>query len=237
MPQVLTTTATITCPHGGKGTTAPVTPYVVAQGGIVASEGDPGTLACTFVVPCVGYTLQSMRLNASSIAGKQVILATDVQKSVTGLPLLIVETTTTIDDSTPAPLPVGASSAALAPELLDMVKPIVTAAPPALAFTITTMQPAVATLSFTLVSAFPSAWSLVLLNTLTKTSTDVTNGHPGGLTVVPSGGSWSSPSLAVTATLTASFMAAQGAGTHWFYMTGVSKRGLTGFIPAVLVVS
>jgi hypothetical protein len=217
--------------------TTPLTPYVVAQDGIVASEGDPGTLACTFVVPCVGYTLKSMGLNASSIAGKPVILATDVQKSVTGLPLLIAETTTTVDESTPAPLPAGASSATLAPELLDMVPPIVTAAPPTLAFTLSTMLPAMATLSFTLVSAFPNAWSLVLLNTLTKTSTDVTNGHPGGLTLAPSGGGWSSAPLTVTATLTASFMAAQGAGTHWFYMTGVSKRGLTGFIPAILVVS
>ena len=237
MPQVLTTTATVQCPHMFPGTTTVATPYVVAEGGIVACEGDTGVLACTFLVPCVGYTLKSMRLNASSIAGKQVILATDVQQTQTGLPLLITETTKMIDDSTPAPLPAGASSAPLAPELLDMVKPIVTAAPPTLAFTLSTMQPAMATLSFTLVSAFPRAWTLVLLNGLTKTSTDVTNGHPGGLTLVPSGGGWSSAPLTVTATLTASFMAAQGAGTHWFYMTGVSKRGLVGFVPATLVVS
>lgn len=237
MPQVLTTTATITCPHTGKGTTTPVTPYVDVQGGVVATEGDTGTLACTFVVPCVGYTLTSMGLNASIIAGKKVILATDVQKSLTGLPLLIVETTTMIDDSTPAPLPVGASSAPLAPELLDMVAPIVTATPPALAFTVSTMLPTSAAIVFTLASAFPNGWSLVLLNTTQGTSTDITNGLPPGLTVSPSGGQWSSGPLTVTLTMTATFMASLTAGTHWFYMTGVSKRGLTGFKSATLVVS
>ena len=237
MPQVLTTTATIMCPHSGPGTTTPVTQYVVSQSGVVTCEGDPGTLGCTFVVPCVGYTLQSMGLNASTIDGKKVILATDVQKTVTGLPLIITETTTTIDDSTPAPLPTGASSAPLAPELLDMAPPVVTVAPPALAFTVSTMMPVTASLVFTLTSAFPSAWSLVLLNTTTKVSVDLTNGHPSGATTIPAGGAWSGGPLTVTLMMTASFMASLGTGTHWFYMTGVSKRGLTGFIPATLVVS
>jgi hypothetical protein len=205
-----------------------VTPYVVAQGGVVACEGDPGTLSCKFTVPCVGYTLKSMGLNASTIEGKKVILATDVQQSVTGLPLLIVETTTMIDDSTPAPLPVGASSAPLAPELLDMVAPVVTSAPPMVPFTLSTMLPPTAAITFTLTSAFPGAWSLVLLNTTQMTSTDVTNGLPSGLTVSPSGGGWSSAPLTGSVTMTAAVRASLGGGTHWFYLTGVSKRGLTG---------
>lgn len=237
MPRVLTTNATIQCPHGGVGTTVPVTPYVVAQGGVVTTEGDSGTLTCVFAVPCVGYTLKSMGLNASRIGGKPVILATDLQRTITGLPLIITETTTMIDDSTPAPLPVGSSSAPLAPELLDMIPPVVAVAPPALAFTISTMQPATAVLTFTLTSAFPSAWSLVLLNTVAKVSLDLTNGHPSGVTITPAGGGWSSGPLTVTATLTASFMASLGVGVHTFWMTGVSKRGLVGFIPATLTVS
>src|SRR5262245_27221296 len=148
MPKVLTTTATILWPHGGKGTTTPTTPYVDAQGGIVTTEGDLGVLSCVFIVPCVGYTLKSMGLNASTIAGKKVILSTDFQQSQTGLPLTITETTSLIDDSTPAPLPAGASSAPLAPELLDVAPPVVAAVPPTVPFVTTTMLPPTAAVTF-----------------------------------------------------------------------------------------
>lgn len=239
MPQVLTTTATITCPHAGLGTTTPATPYVNARGGFVACEGDVGTLACPFVVPCVGYTLASMGLNASSIAGRKVILATDFQKSFTGLPLSIVETTTVIDDSTPAPLPAGASSAPLAPELLDVAPPSVGAAPPALAFSTATMLPASAAIVFTLASPYPLSWTLTLLNVNARSSVDATNGLPTGLVVAPAGGSWTSPALTVTATLSATFMASLGPNPipHQLYMTGVSKRGKSAYALASITVS
>lgn len=237
MPQVLTTTAVITCPHGGLGTTTPATPYVDSQGGIVTCENDVGVLACVFIVPCVGYTLSSMGLNASTIAGKKVILVTDFQKSVTGLPLTLVETTMTIDDSTPAPLPAGASSAALAPEMLDIAPPVVVAVPPAIPFVSSTMLPPTALITFTLTSAFPLSWTLTLLNGTLLTSIDATNGLPTGLVVAPSGGAWSSPSLTVTATMTAAFMASLSPGTHYFYMTGVSKRGKSSFASATIMVS
>ena len=237
MPQVLTTTAVITCPHGGLGTTTPATPYVDSQGGIVTCENDVGVLACVFIVPCVGYTLSSMGLNASTIAGKKVILVTDFQKSVTGLPLTLVETTMTIDDSTPAPLPAGASSAALAPEMLDIAPPVVVAMPPAIPFVSSTMLPPTALITFTLTSAFPLSWTLTLLNGTLLTSIDATNGLPTGLVVAPSGGAWSSPSLTVTATMTAAFMASLSPGTHYFYMTGVSKRGKSSFASATIMVS
>lgn len=236
MPQVLTTTATITCPHGGTGTTTPASQDVQSGTGIVTVEGDVGTLSCPFTVPCASYTLASMGLNATTIGGKKVILATDIQKSVTGLPLVIVETTTTIDDSTPSPLPDGASSQELAPEMLDLVPPVVIAVPPAVPFTITVMQPATAPITFTLTSAFPLSWSLSLLNTVTLQSLDATDGLPG-MVVAPSGGAWDAPSLTVMATMTAAFMAALGPGTHWLYMTGVSKRGKSAFGVATIVVS
>jgi hypothetical protein len=236
MPQVLTTTATILCPHGGKGTTTPATPYVDAQGGYVAAEGDVGVLSCVFIVPCVSYTLKSMGLNASTIAGKRIILATDFQQSATGMPLSIVETTSVVDDSTPAPLPAGASSASLAPELLDVAPPVVVAVPPTMPFVSSTMQPATAPIAFTLTTAYPLAWTLTLLNSTQQKSIDVTNGVPG-LVVAPAGGAWSSPSLTVTATMTAAFLAALGPGTHYLYMTGVSKRGMSSFALATLVVS
>jgi hypothetical protein len=236
MPKVLTTTATIQCPHGFPGTTTPSTPYVNVQGGYVTVEGDVGTLSCTFNPPCVGYTLASMGLNASSIGGRKVILSTDFQKTVTGLPLSIVETTTMIDDSTPAALPAGAASAPLAPELLDTAPPVVVAVPPSVPFVTTTMLPPSAPVVFTLTSAFPLSWNLVLLNGTTGAHLDVTNGVPG-LVVTPPGGSWPSPTLVVTATMTAVFMAALSPGMHWLYMTGVSKRGLSAFARASIVVS
>jgi|SRR5262245_14017731 len=237
MPQVLTTTATIKCPHNGVGTTTPATPWVNAQGGFVATEGDVGVLSCPFIPPCAGYTLTSMGLNASTIGGKKVILATDFQKSFTGLPLAIVETTSVIDDSTPAPLPPGASSQAVSPEMLDLAPPVVLAVPPAVPFTVSTMLPPTAVITFTLTSAFPLSWMLTLLNTTLGTSVDATNGLPTGLVVVPAGGSWTTPSLVVTATMSAAFMASLTPGTHWLYMTGISKRGKSSFYPASVVVS
>lgn len=237
MPQVLTTTATILCPHTGKGTTTPATPYVDAQGGYVLCEGDVGVLSCPFTPPCVGYTLKSMGLNATEIAGRKIILATDFQQSVTGLPLNIVETTMVYDDSTPAPLPAGATSAPLAPELLDLAPPVVVAVPPTVPFVTSTMMPAAASIVFTLTSAFPLSWSLVLINGAQGTSTDVTNGGPPGLVVGPMGGSWSTPTLVVTAAMTAAFFSALGPGTHRLYMTGVSKRGKSAYKDAIIQVS
>lgn len=235
MPKVLTTSATITCPHGGTGTTTPSTPYVDAQG-TVTCEGDVGVLSCVFTMPCVGYTLKSMGLNATTIAGKKVILSTDLQQSQTGLPLSIVETTTLVDDSTPSPLPDGASSAPLAPELLDVAPPVIAGVPPSVPFVTSTMQPASAPVTFTLNSAFPLSWTLTLLNVTSMQSIDVTNGMPG-LVVAPAGGSWPSPSLTVVATMTAAFLAALGPGTHYLYMSGVSKRGMSSTFQVTLVVS
>src|SRR5690348_8195629 len=68
MPQILTTNAIITCPHGGKGTTIPTVPKWRINGGFVSVEGDTGSLACPFLIyPCIGYTLQSMGLNATTM--------------------------------------------------------------------------------------------------------------------------------------------------------------------------
>jgi hypothetical protein len=190
-----------------------------------------------FIVPCVGYTLRSMGLNATVLAGRRVILATDFQQALTGMPLSIVETHATLDNSTPVPLPAGAPAPPLPPELLDEAPPVVAVAPPAAAFTASPPAPPTLSLAFTLTVAHPLQWTLTLINTVTKTHLDVTKGVPPGLTVAPAGGAWSSPALPVTVTLTADFAAAQGVGTHYLYMTGVSKRGVSAFVRAPLVVS
>ena len=71
MPKVLTANATITCPHGGVGTSIPVPPRLATvNGGEILLDGDQGTLSCAFTVPCVGYALRSMGLNAAAIQGR-----------------------------------------------------------------------------------------------------------------------------------------------------------------------
>ena len=58
MPQILTTNATIVCPHGGTGSTVPAIPKWQINGGYVAVEGDTGALSCPFgLFPCTGYIL------------------------------------------------------------------------------------------------------------------------------------------------------------------------------------
>jgi len=239
MPQVLTTNAIIMCPHGGKGTSIPTMPIWSVNGGFVLLEGDTGTLACPFVLlPCIGYTLKSMGLNTTKVNGRSVILATDFNQTFTGLPLIMVETHQVIDNSTPAPIPAGQTTASpLPPDMADEVKPIVIAMPPVLAFNTMTMQPATIAATFTLSSPFPSKWMLTLINTVAKYNLDISNGLPPGVVVAPPGGIWASPSMTIVMTLTAPFMAALGMGMHHFFMTGVNKRGLSGFGEVILTVT
>jgi hypothetical protein len=237
MPQALTTMATIKCPHQGLGTTFSPRVVIADNGGAVAAEGDGGTLACPFVqLPCGGYTLRSLGLNSTTILGRRLILATDFQTSMTGLPLQIVETTQFIDDSSPSPLPADGSDPAADPAMLDLAPPVVVAAPTAGAFNTTTQLPTVLPIVFTLTSAFPRLWRLTLLNTVAATSIDLTSGVPGAA-VVPPGPSWSTPTLAVTLQLTAVFLTALGPGAHHLFCTGVSQRGLSSYAQVVVTVA
>lgn len=238
MPRVLTTKAIITCPHGGKGTSTSRNQKWSVDGGFVLVENDTGTLSCIFVPPCIGYTLTSMGLNATQIDGQKVILETDFNQSVTGLPLLITETHHTIDNSTPAPIPAGQSAPPLPGALVDLVQPVVTAIPPTLTFDTSSMMPPEFTTTFTLVSDHPLQWILTLINEPPNQShLDVTNGIPPALVVAPPGGSWDTPVLTVTMTMTNAFMASLGIGLHDFYMTAVSKRGLSSYAKFILNVS
>ncbi len=238
MPQVLTTNARIVCPHMGQGTTTPSSTKWSVNGGMVLLENDSGVLACPFVpYPCIGYRLQSMGLNATQIDGRKVIMTSDFNQSFTGLPLLMTETHTTIDNSTPAPIPAGQPAPPLSPALLDSVAPVVIGIPPVLAFNTVTMQPATLATTFTLTSVHPMKWIATLINEPLRSHTDVTNGLSPGLVVTPAGGAWNSSPLVVTLTMTATFMLALTPGLHHFYMIGVNQRGLSGFFKVVLTVS
>ncbi|MCB0184648.1 MAG: hypothetical protein KDE31_10300 [Caldilineaceae bacterium] len=247
MPQVLTTNAVITCPHGGLGRSISKNPIWLVNNGPVLVENDTGVLSCPFVIhPCVGYQLRSMHLNTTKIQGQQVVLATDFNQTFTGLPLLIQESHPVYDDSLPASLPAGltAPSASesgtdipLPPELAVTRPPAVQVMPPKLAFNSSTMLPSTLAIGFRLKTTYPLKWILTLINGVAKQNLDATKGLPPGLTVTPSGGSWRSPSLTIKVNLTAEFMAKLGVGQHFFYLTGVSQRGLSGFAEVKLTVT
>jgi hypothetical protein len=210
----------------------------VVNGGAVLLENDVGTLVCPFLaLPCGGYQLRSMGLNATRSEGRKVMLTTDFNQTYTGLPLTMAETHTVFDNTTPAPIPAGQPAPMLPPELTDMIKPVVTGAPAALAFNKVQQQPPTLTATFTLVSAYPLQWVLTLINEPLKTHTDLTNDAPPGLTLSPSGGTWNVPTLNVTMTLTLAFLSSLALGKYRFFMTGVSRRGLSGVFKIVLTVS
>jgi hypothetical protein len=236
MPQVMTTNAVVFCPHGFPGRTTVFEPTWSVDGGFVLAEGDSGQISCLFPVPCVGYTLRSMGLNRTTLSGRRVILATDFNQTYTGLPLTVAELHTTIDDSTAAAVPTGQPGAPQPPELTDLVPPVVAAAPPALSFANAAPVPVLTTV-FSLATDHPNLWVLTMLSEPTGANADVTNGLPPGLVVVPAGGVWDTPALAVTVTLTQTFLAGLTPGCHHIFMTGVSRRGLTGSFDVELTVS
>jgi hypothetical protein len=237
VPQVLTTNAQIFCPHGGKGTTIPAHPKWTVNGGYVSVEGDIGVLACLFLpLPCIGYQLKSMGLNATQIDGERVILVTDFNQSFTGLPLVMAESHPVYDDSTVAGIPAGQSAPPPSAELADLLPPIVALPiPSSVPFSISTTTAPV-TIGFTLTTTHPLRWILTLLNTTLGQHIDLTNGAPGA-DVSPSGGDWNSVMQTVVVTFNPAFMAALTAGTHYLFMTGVSKRGLNGHSSATLNVT
>lgn len=236
MPLVLTTNAVITCPHGGLGTTIPLSPKWTVNGGFVAAEGDSGTLTCPFIpVPCVGYQLKSMGLNATQIDGKKVILVTDFNQTLTGLPLAMSDFHQTNDGSTPAPIPSGQSAPPASPAMADLVSPAVTAAPSSVPFSISTTTAPVA-VSFSVTSDHPLQWILTLINEPLKYHADLTSGLPGA-TVAPSGGKWTTPTLPITVTMSPTFLAALTTGTSHLYLTAVSARGLSGNAEIIITVT
>ena len=237
MPQVLTTNALIMCPHGGQGPSIPANDMWSVSGGTVLLQNDMGVIkGCLSAYQCGGYQLRSMGLNATKVDGRKVILVTDFNQTLTGLPLMMPESHTTVDNSTPAPLEAGEPVPPLSPPMLDVIPPVINATPTTLAFTITSNNPPVNVITFTLSGAFPLKWILTRQSLTQGTHEDLTKGLPSLADVLPSGGGWNTPFLTVTLTMTATYMAGLRSGTHEFYMTGVSQRGLSGYQKAVLAV-
>jgi len=230
MPQVLTTNAKIVCPHLGQGTTMNTSTHWSIDGGYVALDGDTGTLSCTFIPPCASYVLQSMGLNAVQMDGRKVMLVTDFLKSVTGLPLVVTELHKVVDDSTPAPLPVGQSAPPLPPAMTDTTPPVVQLTVPPLDFHTLVTPPVPVTATFTLSATYPLQWMLSLIHKgVPGGNVDLTNGILGMALVSPSGGTWDSPILIVNVALQGAFVATFPPGEHELYLTGITQRGLSAY--------
>jgi hypothetical protein len=241
MPQVLTTNAVILCPHGGKGTSIPTDSKWSVNGGIVLLDGDLGTLTCPFILPCTGYQLRSMGLNATVIGARKVMLVTDFTQSFTGFPLTLAETHPAFDNSTPVSIPIGGAPPPTPPELQETDQPFVIVVPGALFFSLsgfnTSSLPTALPMTFTLQSQFPRRWLLSMLNLPTGQHRDITNGEPPNIVVAPSGGAWTSPVLTVNVILTGAFMATLAVGLHHFVLAAVNHRGKSQFAESILTVS
>jgi hypothetical protein len=237
MPQVLTTNAKIYCPHGGVGTTLNTSTHWSINGYYVALDGDTGTLSCVFTPPCFSYVLQSMGLNAVQMDGRKVMLVTDFLKSVTGLPLLVTEVHNIVDDSTPAPLPVGQPVPPLPPALADTTPPVVQLTVPPLDFHTLVTPPVPVTATFSLSATYPLQWILVLIHKgVLGGNEDLTNGIPGMALVSPKGGNWDSQTLIINVTLQGGYVATFPPGEHELYLTGITQRGLSAYAKAAFQV-
>lgn len=245
MPKVLTRNALIQCPHGGIGQSIPSQTSVVIAGAPVLVDGDTGVIPnCLNLppagVPCAGYVLRSMGLNAVTVSGRRAIMDTDFEQSVTGYPLVLNEFHQVEDLSLPVVVSPGGTFAA-PPELQDTDLPTVAAVPPVLTFSKTafanTGAPPFLSATFTLASRFPNSWMLTII--VPPDSTDITSSAPTGLTVQPSGGLWSVSPLTITVTLTGAYMAALPVlpVKVSFVMVGINRRGRSAFSEAVLEVS
>ena len=97
-----------------------------------------------------------MGLNTTTIQGRRVMLVTDFNQSLTGLPLTMTEAHTTYDDSTSAPLPPGGPAPPLPPELPDQVPPVVTAIALRAGVLDRERTPPTVPITFTLTGGFPT---------------------------------------------------------------------------------
>jgi hypothetical protein len=239
VPKLLTTKATVTCPHGGKGSSTPAGTPLLFAGGAVLVDGDQGAIAgCVNQMLCSTYKLASMQLNSMYVAGKRIMLVTDFLQSDTGYPLAVTESHEVLDQTVPTPLAPGAAPAT-PPELREDDKPVVTVTPSTLPFSQSGFAnsglPAALPFVFSLTSLFPRRWTLWRIGP--GLSQDLTASPPPGITVAPSGGTWPVSPPIVSLTVTGVFASSMAVATHSFVLTAVNHRGLWGMAEATLTVA
>jgi hypothetical protein len=179
-----------------------------------------------------------MGLNSTFVTGKRVILVTDFNQSISGLPITMIETHPVIDETTPVGIPDGQPAPPLPPEMTDLTKPTVTTSLPAFIFTISTLTPPSVLITFTLTSEHPLLWRLTQIDEPgpIPASHDLTNSQLPELSVNPPGGVWNVPLLKVDLTMTSDFMKTLLPGIHRFFMTAVTQRGISNFVSSELTV-
>ena len=245
MPKVITRNALIQCPHSGVGQSIPSQTSVLVAGAPVLVDGDTGVIPnCPNLppagVPCAGYVLISMNLNAVTVGGRRAIMETDFEQSFTGYPLILRDFHQVEDLSLPVVLPPGGTFTT-PPELQDTDQPTVAVVPPVLAFSkigfTNTGMPVSLSAIFTLTSAFPNRWMLTMI--VPPDSKNITSSAPTGVTIQPLGGAWSSSPLTVTMTLTGAYMMTLPVlpTKVSFVMVGINRRGRSAFAQMVLEVS
>lgn len=245
MPKVLTRNALIQCPHSGIGQSIPSQTSVLIAGAPMLVEGDTGVIPnCLNLppvgVPCTGYVLRSMNLNAVTVGGRRAIMDTDFEQSFTGYPLILAEFHQVEDLSLPVTVPPGGTFTT-PPELQDSDRPTVAAVPLVSMFSKTgftnTGTPPFLTITFTLTSRFPSRWMLTLI--VPPGSSEITAAAPAGVSAQPSGGTWAISPLTVTVTLTAAYMMTLPTlpSKVSFVMVGINRRGRSAYAETVLGVS
>ena len=110
-----------------------------------------------FPVPCAGYVLRSMKLNATTIGGVDAILETDFNQTFTGLPLAITEHHIRSTTARSAPVPNGADRPPRwAPNCWTSCRPSWSRSPGFAPFVIATPVPSIP-ITFTLTSRISRA--------------------------------------------------------------------------------
>jgi len=247
MPKIWTTNAQVSCPHGGGGRSVPLPGprQATIDGGEILVDGDQGVFdspPCVNTPPCAGYDCHSMGLNATTLRSRNVMLVTDFVQTYTGFPVTKIESHVVDDKTLPGTPP--ATGAVIPPEMREDDVPTVLVAPPTFPFSISgfssTSQPAAAPFAFSLSSAYPLRWMLWQVGP-PAVKLDVTAGIPSQITVAPVGaspdGTWSSPSAAVSVTITGTYLATLAPGNHFFVLTAINRRGLFASSEAQVTVS
>jgi hypothetical protein len=162
------------------------------------------------------------------------MLETDFIQSVTGFPLVVIETHVVHDNTPPPGMSFGESGPP--PQLKTDDKPVVVAAPPVGAFSLTTQMPPTIPFVFTMSSAFPRRWTLWHL-TPVGMKMDITNGLPGNINVIPPGGQFLGQQMVITVTVMGTYASTMVPGLHTIVCTAVNHRGMSAFAEAKLTIS
>jgi hypothetical protein len=233
MPLIMTKNAIVNCPHGGTGQNVTSQNKYFVKSFPVLIDGDRGIIPpsdCKFPPagpPCTSYELNSMKLNSTFIDGKNIMLVTDFVISNTGFPLILSETHFVEDNASLNP----GETPTIPSFLLNLIKPIVSAAPPFAIFKKSAPTPL--SFVFSVNSAFPFKWKLTKLS---NQEPDDTQDFTNSTMVTPGGGEWKTNTMSINLVLEPVYLQDLSIGKHHFVMAGIDERGNSDYATANLVI-